>query len=252
MYIQCLAPRLDADEDAQAVWNRLLTHIVATAGERGLHRVFACAPDGTEEIQVLLSAGFNAYTREDIFRLPPDTHPQAVAQKGIRPEQSTDLWEIAQLYRAIVPHLVQQAESLTESNGAKWLCGAVTWNQGEGFVLEDQAGIAGYGYLISGRIGHWLNISLHPRTYDQVDKLLDYGLALLNYYPPYPVYCAVREYQGGLRTSLQERGFEPFSAHCRLVKHTTVRVKEPARGLVPALEKRAKAPTTTVSPTESP
>jgi hypothetical protein len=73
---------------------------------------------------------------------------------------------------------------------------------------------------------------------------------LLNYYPPYPVYCGVREYQGGVRVPLEDRGFKVFSTQCWLVRHTMARVKEPARGLVPALEKRVEAPTTTVSPTE--
>jgi hypothetical protein len=80
--------------------------------------------------------------------------------------------------------------------------------------------------------------------------LLDYGLALLNYYPPYPVYCGVREYQGGVRVPLAQRGFALFSSQCLLVRHILVRVKEAARSLVPALEQRVEAPTTTVSPTE--
>jgi hypothetical protein len=249
-YIQYLGPRLDADEDAQAVWNRLLNHIVAVAGEHSLQRVFACATDGGKEIEVLVGAGFSTYTREEVFRLAPDTHPQATAQKGVRPEQSTDVWAINQLYRAIVPHLVQRAESFSEGNSSKWACSPMVWSQGEGFVLEDSAGIAGYGYLMSGRIGHWLNVAIHLRAYAQAGKLLDYGLALLNYYPPYPVYCAVREYQGGLRAPLGDRGFERFSTQCCLVKHTTMRIKESARGLVPTLEKRMEAPTTSASRTE--
>jgi hypothetical protein len=229
----------------------LLNHIVSTAGERGLQRVFASAPDDSEALHLLLGAGFSVYTREEIFCLAPDTHPQAVTQNGIRPEQSTDGWEINQLYRAIVPHLVQQAEAFTKSEGIETVCDPIVWERGEGFVLEDPTGMSGYGHLMPGRAGHWLTILVHPRAHDQVEKLLDYGLALLNYYPPYPVYCAVREYQGGIRAPLEDRGFEAVSLQCRLVKHTTVRVKEPARTLVHALEKRAEAPTPTASRTES-
>ena len=122
--------------------------------------------------------------------------------------------------------------------------------EGEGFVLEDQIGISGYGYLMSGRTGHWLTILVHPRAYDDTGKLLDYGLALLNYYPPHPVYCAVREYQGGTQAPLEDRGFRPISHQCHTVKHTTVRVKESARVLVPALEKHAEAPRPTISQTK--
>jgi hypothetical protein len=126
----------------------------------------------------------------------------------------------------------------------------MSWSQGEGFVLEDRNGTSGYGYLMSGRIGHWLHILVHSRAYDRAGDLLDYGLALLNYYPPLPVYCGVREYQGGVRVPLEERGFQMFSAQCCMVRHTMARVKKPALNLVPALEKRVEAPTTTLAPTE--
>jgi hypothetical protein len=253
MFIRHIAPRLDegeSHEEARAIWNRLLNHITATAGERGLQRIYACAPEGGETLHALLAAGFSLYTREDVYCLAPDAHPQAVTQSGIRPEQSVDGWRINQLYRETAPHLVQQAEALTESKGIEAIRGSTAWENGEGFVLEDQRGISGYGYLMSGRTGHWLTILIHPRAYDETGKLLDYGLALLNYYPPHPVYCAVREYQGGIRAPLEERGFRPISRQCHTVKHTTVRVKEPARVLVPALEKHAEAPTPTISQTK--
>jgi hypothetical protein len=250
MYIQRLTPPLDKDEDAHAAWNRMISYAVTAAGERGIQRIFACAGNGSPEMAVLSSAGFSVYAREDIYRLAAASPPQATAPGDIRPEQSTDLVGINRLYAAITPHLVQLAESPNEDTSTGWLCGPAGWGQGEGFVLEDGTGIAGYGCLMSGRIGHWLHVLVHARAYDRSSDLLDYGLALLNYYPPRPVYCGVREYQGGVRVPLEECGFQMFSAQCRLVRHTMARVKEPARSLVPALEKRVEAPTTTVSPTE--
>ena len=249
-YIQRLTPRLDADEDAHAVWNRLVNHAVTAAGERGLLRVFASAAQDSTEMAVLSTAGFSVYTREDVFRLEAGTHLQVTAPAGIRPEQSTDLWQISQLYYAIAPRLVRQAESPVEDNTSEWPSGPLEWGQGEGFILEDRDGIAGYGCLLSGQVGHWLSILVHSRAYNQVGILRDYALALLNYYPAYPVYCGVRQYQGGVRVPLEERGFKLFQSQCHLVRHTMIRVKEPARNLVPALEKRVEAPTTTVSPTE--
>jgi hypothetical protein len=58
----------------------------------------------------------------------------------------------------------------------------------------------------------------------------------------------VREYQAGVRMPLEDRGFRFLTTYCCLVKHTTVRVTEPARNLVQALEQRAKAQTSAVSP----
>lgn len=250
VYIQRLMPALDADKDAATIWTRLINHTVTVAAQRGIQRVFSCAVEGSSEMAVLVSAGLNQYTREDIYRLAPNAHPQATAPTTIRPEQSVDQWNIGQLYRQITPRLVQQAESPTQEITGDQLCGPLGWGQGEGFCLEDRQGIVGYGYLRSGRVGHWLSISVHPRATEQAGDLLDYGLALLNYYPPRPVYCGVREYQSGIRAPLAQRGFALFSSQCLLVRHLLIRVQEPARGLVPALEKRVEAPTTTVSPTE--
>jgi hypothetical protein len=243
-------PALDAAPDAAAIWTRLTNHAVTVAAQRGIERVFSCAGDGSPEMAALAGAGMSQYAREDIYRLPPDTHPQVVAPPGIRPEQSADQWNIGQLYRQVTPRLVQQAESPSEELSGDWLCGPLGYGQGEGFCLEDRQGIAGYGYLRSGRIGHWLSILVHPRAAERTGDLLDYGLALLNYYPPHPVYCGVREYQGGVRVPLAQRGFALFSSQCLLVRHILARVKETARGLVPALEQRVEAPTTSVSPTE--
>jgi hypothetical protein len=260
VYIQRLSPTLQADPDAASTWTRLVNHAVTFAAQRGMQRIFACAGEGSPEMAALISAGMSQYTREDIYRLAPDTHPQVVAPPGIRPEQGTDQWAIAQLYRQVAPPLVRQAESPTgfssdgfysEGIAGEPLCGPQGWGQGEGFCLEDRQGLVGYGYLRSGRIGHWLNILVHPRAADRAGDLVDYGLTLLNYYPPYPVYCGVRQYQGGVRVPLAQRGFTLFTSQCLLVRHVLVRVKESARSLVPALEQRVEAPTTTVSPTKS-
>ena len=256
MYLRYISPAVDGTvekwEAARTAWTRLLTHAVSAAGERGLQRVFASVPDQSEALHVMIGAGFSVYAREEIYGLAPDAHPQATAGEGIRPEKSVDAWYVSQLFREIVPHLVQQAEALTASKGIEAANGLLSDERGEGFVLTDGPAVVGYGHLLPGRAGHWLTLIVHPRAYNRAADLLDYGLALLNYYPTHPVYCAVRDYQGGIRTPLKARGFEPVTRQCRMVKHTTVRVAEPARSLVHALEKRAEAPTPTASRTEGP
>jgi hypothetical protein len=251
MHVRSVAPWLDDDpltwEDARTVWGRLLTHAVSVAGQRGLHRVFATALEGSEALRALVACGFSVYAREDIYFLPARTPRHGVAREGIRPQQEGDQWGLDQLYRRAVPHLVQQAEALTERKGSEAIDNALAWERGEGFVLEAEKEIVGYGHLTPGRTGHWLTLLAEPSASDQAATLVDYGLALLSYYPGLPVYCAVRGYQAGLRAPLEERGFEPLRRYCRTVKHTTVRVTEPARGLVHALEKRAEVPHPTAS-----
>jgi hypothetical protein len=72
---------------------------------------------------------------------------------------------------------------------------------------------------------------------------LEHALALLENHPQ-PIYCAVREYEVGLQAALEDQGFAAVDAYSLLVKHTTVRVRQPLRKLVPALKKGAEiAPT---------
>ncbi len=235
-------------DEAPTIWHRLLTHLCARAGERGIQRLFARLAEDGEEIETFQQVGFSPYTREDIFRLKslPESH-RRLDRVVMRPQQAVDAWALQRLYANVAPRLVQQAESLGERG---WERSSVDWplrSRSEGYVLEDNGEIVSYLLFSGGRIGHWMRILLHPQAYDRADEVIQHGLAFLSHYPPCPIYCSVREYEGGLRTPLQDWGFEPFGSQAILVKHTTVRIKEPARKLVPALEKRAEVATPTMS-----
>jgi hypothetical protein len=243
-----LAPSFSATDETPTIWYRLLTHLCAKAGERGTQRLFARLAEDGEEIETFQQVGFSPYTREDIFRLKsiPGSH-RRLDRVAMRPQQAVDAWALQRLYASVAPRLVQQAESLGERG---WERSSVDWPlraRSEGYVLEDNGEIVSYLLFSDGRIGHWMRILLHPQAYDRADEVIQHGLAFLSHYPPCPIYCNVRKYEGGLRTPLQDWGFEPFGSQAILVKHTTVRIKEPARKLVPALDKRAEAATPTMS-----
>ena len=243
-----LAPAFATAHEAPTIWHRLLNHLCIRAGERGIQRLFARLAEDGEEIETFQQVGFSPYTREDIFRLKslPESH-RRLDRVVMRPQQAVDAWALQRLYAHVAPRLVQQAESLGERG---WERSSADWRlraRSEGYVLEDNGEIVSYLLFRGGRLGHWIRILLHPQAYDRADEVIQHGLAFLSHYPPCPIYCSVREYQGGLRTPLQDWGFEPFAGQAILVKHTTVRVKEPARKLVPALDKRAEAATPTMS-----
>jgi hypothetical protein len=138
---------------------------------------------------------------------------------------------------------VQQAENITvsewEVTPGPWLRQA----RQEGCVLEDKGEIVGYLRIRQGQTGHWLEMLLHPQAYERADELVVHSLSLLSEYPSLPIYCCLRRYQGGLRAPLEARGFRHFASQCVMVKYTTVRIKEPALKLIPALEKRAEVAT---------
>jgi hypothetical protein len=245
-----LAPSLSETNNAQMTWHPLLRHLCAQAGEWGTQRLFASIPEGSEEIEVFQQVGFSVYTREDIFRLeasavkdlspapnPPDHGSGAIVHR----RHSRDNWDLQRLYVAITPRLVQQAEGLAPR---EWGLGSnhwFDWTRKEEYVLENREGESrGYLQISEGWTGHWLKLSLHPQLYREGQELLDYGLSLLLTHPPLPIYCNVREYEGEVSFLLKARGFKPFDRRAIMVKHTGVRVREPALKLAPGLEKRAE------------
>jgi hypothetical protein len=243
-----IAPTLAGDVDPD-VWHHLLTHVCQQAGGRGVERLFARLPEGSGQVHLFCQVGFNVYTREDIFCLNSDqpAESQPSPDAAIRPRCPADTIALQQLYAAIAPRLVQQAESITGRGRCYPPEVRPVASDRQTCVLEKKGEIVGCLTARPGRIGHWLYVLLHPQAYDQADALLAHGLAALRDVSPGPVYCSVREYQGGLRAVLQDAGFEPFVSRALIVKHTAVRVADAARTLMPALDKRADATTPTVS-----
>jgi len=246
-----IAPAL-ADDVDPGVWHHLLVHMCQQAGGRGIERLFARLPQGGEEVHLFSQVGFSVYTREDVFRLGGRELAEVdlSAEAVVRFCRSEDAINLHQLYAAVAPRLVQQAENVNVRNR---LCPPEVWpigNDRRGYVLERDGDLVGCLTVKLGRTGHWLYVLLHPQAYDHADDLLVHGLAVLRDAPSGPVYCTVREYQGGLRSVLEDVGFERYVSRSLMVKHTAVRVADPVRKLVSALEKRAEATTPTVSPAD--
>jgi len=245
-----LAPALSADEEAPAIWRRLLAYLSAEAGRRGIQRLFARLPEDGPEVEAFQQVGFSIYAREDIFRLARAERPSrsdrmkefqriipSIKGLAMRRQRPADEWGLQQLYAAVAPRSVRQNEGLgcREDRRRPRL---------EGYVLEEGGEIVGYLGIGRGQLGHRLRVLLHPSAFERADGLIEYGLSLLAEYPPRPIYCSVRRYQGGLRGALEARGFQLFASQAVLVKHIAVRAEKPVVKLVPALEKRAGAATT--------
>jgi len=247
-----IAPALAGDADSR-VWHHLLTHVCRQAGGHGIERLFVRLPKGGEETHLFSQVGFSIYTREDLFRLNSgklaEIDPSSSA--AIRSCRSEDAVILHQLYAAVAPRLVQQAENVTVRDR---LYPPEVWpvtSDRQGYVLERNGEIVGCLSVRPGRIGHWLRVLLHPQAYDHAGDLLAHGLAALRDAPSGPIYCGVREYQGGLRAVLEDVGFDLLVSRALMVKHTTVRIADPVRKLVSALEKRAEVTTPIVSPVNS-
>jgi hypothetical protein len=238
--IAFISPSLSASEDAVAIWYRLLAECTQAIGAHGGQRLFAqiAGSNGAEE--VFRQAGFSIYAREDIFRLTRWT-PGFAKKNTLRHQRTRDGWTLLRLYAQLTPRSIQIAEGMLSPEGQGGKMGD-WWDQssGSGFILQVDGELAGAVRLRRGRAAYWLRFWLHPQAIDHSDALVNGALSLLWAAPRRPIFCGVREYESGLCDALYRAGFEYLQTRSLLVKHTTVRVKEPLLKLIPSLEKRAE------------
>ncbi len=240
-----IAPSLAAQADVVTIWYRLLSELTNVLCEKGCQRIYAQVPVDGDAEQVLRQAGFNVFAHEDVYLLGPErikSFPRPVGPRVLRRQRSRDGWNLLRLYNAATPRLVQQAEGMVSGEGKLGKLGD-WWEQanGVGYVLEGRAdgGLVGAARVTRGRAANWLRLYLHPEANQGAGELVCGALSLVNTSLPRPVYCSVRDYEGGIRNWLELSGFELQFKRSLMVKHATVRVKEPAVWAVPALEKPA-------------
>ncbi len=242
--VVCMAPVLDSAEDAATIWYRLLLHLCIAAGEQRVQRLFARLMADSSAEDVFRQASFAVYCRERIFSLP-ETVPAGKSSPRMAPLRPEDAWDLQRLWARVTPQLVSLAEGLNGSGVASTLLNTLFSDAERGYVWRGKHGeLRGYLRLLVRPRGVWLRLLVHPDAADCYGPMLDHALAVLGENRSRSLYCAVRDYEGCGQAQLGARGFRHIADHSLLVKHTTVRVREPRRQLVPALEKRAEiAPT---------
>ena len=233
-----IAPALDADDDAVSIWYRLLAECAQQIGARGGQRLFAQVSGGNGVEEVFRQAGFSSYAREDVYRLTG--WPQNLSKSNLlRHQRARDGWTLLRLYAQFTPRPVQIAEGMLSAEGQGDKMGD-WWDQssGSGYILEAESEVVGAVRVRRGSAAYWLRFWLHPQAQEQGEILVRGAQSLLWAAPPRPIYCGVRDYESGLRNDLEATGFKYLLTRSLLVKHTTVRAKEPLIKLIPALEKR--------------
>lgn len=229
-----LAPGLARRSEDSPVWDALLAYCIASAGDQGARRLFASLPVSSAEVDVLAASGFAIYSHETVFRLDKVSAAPAPEATTLRQQHLSDAWWLRRLYSLYTPAPVQHAEGFNEKDEPSKPMAWWEMSHFESYVIERQAEISGGVQVVSGRRGHW--IILHGDAGDSacMSLLLQQGLHIAGK-SRWPVYCAVRDYQGGLSAVLQDQGFTPAAQRMRLVKHLAVRVKAPEVAPVPTL-----------------
>jgi len=237
-----LAPSLDEGEEVPDIWYRLLVNLIHRAGERGVQRLYARLHENHRAEEIFGRVGFNVYSKEVIYRLGAGQRlARGTGTKGWRPLRPSEAWGLQCLYARATPHLVRQAEGnhLEEYSGS--LMERFRLFGEEGHVLENEGRIVAYLGLTSGARGYWIRTLLDPDAGATYADVVAHGLCLLPRRAKFPVYWAVREYEEGLNTALEEAGFRPLTGYSLLVKHTVVRIQQRVPKLVPGFEKRIGA-----------
>jgi hypothetical protein len=239
-----LAPELGAELNRAGAWSQMLDGACVETASRGIQRLFANLPESGDEADVFQQAGFTLYAGEDVYCL---AHPELVATSsgGLTPRQQRpeDWPAIQKLLVAITPQRVRQAEGgIAVAAGRDPRC--------QRFVLPGANGADLLAALTvcAGGPAHWLRLLLHPEarhvmdgvTMDLAESLIRWGMSQLGEQPGKPIYCNVRQYEGGIRPALEAIGFEPFSARSLMVKPTLAWSKTAVPELAPALKSSAE------------
>lgn len=234
--VSFLAPALEEGREASNVWFRLLDGASVEVARRGIQRVFANLPESGAEADLFYQSGFMLYAGEEIFRLArwsESEHRKDVP--GLRVQRPEDWPSIQRLCVAITPQRVRQAEGgIAISAGMERTC--------RQYVLPGESGedLAAVLSICTGGHARWLRLLVHRDARDVVDGLIGYALAGMARNPAQPVFCSVRQYEGGVRAALLAAGFEPYASRALMVKHTLAWSTTAAPELAPALKGSAE------------
>ncbi len=234
--VSFLAPVLEEGRVASNVWFRLLDGASVEVAGRGIERLFANLPESGVEADLFYQSGFTLYAGEEIFHLvrPPDSGRQEEVP-GLRPQRPEDWPSIQRLCVAITPQRVRQAEGgISIAAGLGRSC--------QRYVLPGKTGedLAAVLSISTGGQARWLRLLVHPEAGDVADGLIRRALDLLDRQSTQPVFCNVRQYEGGVRTALLASGFEHYASRALMVKQTLAWSKTAALEFAPALKGSAE------------
>jgi hypothetical protein len=240
-----VSPFLDGSTGTAQLWCDLLQHLSIVKGESGFQRIFAKVPDDGLSVEVFRHAGFSAYARRHVLRLDqPPRHLPTPSRNHLRPADGRDASALKRLRSSLTPRLVQQMEGGTEVDSDP--TALLPWwksRETSEYVWEHSGEVRAHLRLFTGQDGHWLKVLLDSGVSEEAELVLSEFLSMLVPTPDRPLYCGVRQYEGGLRPTLETLGFAPLASELLMTRQTTAPARIPAEKLSPALEKGVETAT---------
>jgi hypothetical protein len=227
-----VAPALNAASGAALCWQRLIAEVCQRLGAKGSQRIYVAIGESDQvSLQLLRQLGFAVHTSDVVFQRVPTLPPLAPpADVRLAPMGSTRAAAVEALAWQDEPGAVRAHES---PSGGEWrgypLGGRAPGATAAAVWLDASGEVIGGWRLVAGRAGHWLQVVTGPGADPTLlGQSALAALATRGDFPARPVYATARGHEPNLNLALRELGFTPVAGRFRLVKHTTVRVLEPA------------------------
>jgi len=227
------------------VWAKLLEYMCVAAGNSRATKLFATVPEDAEELQIFRQIGFYRFACEDSLTLPISEHsPAPDLPAALRPAEQRDAFPILQLYAAIAPRNVQQAEGLTARDYEPPAGRLNGWLYHFGLTSDSTQSTAVWVAEEDGRLFAWFRLRwresrcrmsflIHPDKREAFPDLRDYVVGMAKATRPCILGVQVRDYQQELVPRFEDIGFQHTGRSLLLVKHIAVQILE--RRLAPVL-----------------
>lgn len=234
-HLAYLAPNLDYDLNAGSTWCRILGHLILLGAEHGVERICVRSAEDAEAEDLFRRTGFTVVSREEVFALDHEPKP-APQPRELRRATPQDQWALNELYRQVVPTVIQQAVGCNPQWTAPHRRVIGPRDTTEQYVWADKGRLLACLCLTKTAQGSWLDVLTRPEQRGELLPHLHYVLTRAAPSAQAPVYCPVPDYAVGLSWLLRTLGFESYTRQVLLVAHTVTRVSARRRLIVPGLE----------------
>lgn len=219
---------LGAGPEDQDICLRLLEYISAVGGEVGVQKVFLRVERSSPLVEAARQAGLMPYKSELLYwreSLGSAAREANLTMGQVRVKRPGDEFALFQLYSAVVPGHVRQAEAMTFDEWKAISKKNLSLPTGQELVVEREGNLVGWLRVRrSGKVNSF-DILTSPQERETLGALLGHCLGLLD--QRRPTYCLLSDYREDLRLALEEEGFCLAGEYSSLVKQLAARVRQP-------------------------
>ncbi len=210
----------EVTEEVSQVWSNLLSYATRVAGHSGAKRVHAAVPVDALVQRTMIRAGFSIYAHQTVM-LAHELHLPEDDDARVRERDPSDAWSIHHLYHLTTPRPVQYAEALTSNH---WDARHTLSVRTQGFVMDDQDGLAGYCQIMSRGNCHALDIIMAPEKLRLIPVLVSQAVKLAKIGSDSEVWVSVPDYHREYLSPLESLGFCEYERQALMVRYTMVPV----------------------------